>query len=225
MKAINEVLTPESLKMLALKTVVMDSNCIKTGCKEPPICFLMFENEYGFCCRKHFEISTFYHDGLDCFHTAPGCETRFTVYVGVETVYIYTYLDHSPIKQYTSFVSVIPSIRVGGGCKGDVVVIELKPGFYLLIADYLCVFKSLSEEKIERVYSYIDPKGVLNCCAIGNEMVYAFPHSDVTSHRFFEKRLYSNRIGTKHMFTDVDLDILLEEKPLNSTLVRYNNIT
>jgi len=140
--------------------------------------------------------------------------------VGSETVYIYTYLDRNPIKQYTGFVSVTPSIRVGGSHKGDVVVIELKTGFYLLIADYLCVFKSLSEEKIERVYSYIDPKGVLNCCAIGSEMVYAFPRSDVASHRVFEKRLYSNRIGTKHMFTDVDLDILLEEQPLDSNLVR-----
>jgi len=216
--------SPESLKMLALKTVITRADCIKTGCTDTPVCFLMFENEYGFCCRKHFEIPTFYHDGLDCFHTAPGCETRFTVYVGVETIYVYTYPDRQPISQYSGFAEVILSTRVGDEkkYKGDVVVIELKPGFYLLIADYLCVFESVSNEKIDRVYSYIDSKGVLHCCAVGSKMGYMFPNSDVYSHRVVEKRLYSNRIGTEFMFTDVDLDILLEEQPLDSNLVRYN---
>jgi len=219
-------MNPEELKVMCLKTVIPTLKCVKEGCLESPMCFLKFGDEYQVCCQRHFEISTFYHDGLSRYNTGKGNETRFTVYSGLKTAYLYTYPSHKPINRYVNIQRVIPSHRLSDNGESqhdpredvDAVLIKLKKGFYLLVANYLCVFES--EDEIRELYSCISESGSSLCCgAVGNEKVYIFPHEEPGSHYVVEKRFYPREMDWENIFSFQSTDILLNQRPLHSTLL------
>lgn len=211
---------PDELKLICLKTVIPTCQCIKTDCNEPPVAFLMLNDEFQACCRKHYEISTFYHDGFDCYHTAENSETRYTVYIGLETLYLYTHPGLHPVNRYNNVHKVILGRSAEREDNVDCILVELRKGFYLLIADYLCVFET--EDEILTLRSYYIGPGRICCFAIGKENVFNFPYYDPGSHYVTEKRSYPRETDWEKPVMFQSFDVLLNRRPLNSTLVKHN---
>lgn len=212
---------PENLKLLCLKTVITDCQCFKENCNELPISVTILENKIKVLCKKHYEHLIFNHEELDCYYTSESNTPQYAIYLGNNTVYIYNYPKLNPIIKYKNIKNVIFGKRFRKLDDIDCVLIEIKKGLYLLIADYICIFKT--KDEIKSLFSYKTEIDHLTCCAIGKEYVFYFPYYRPESHYMINKKFYPDDMNWEEKIIFQSIDTLSNQISFNSTLLHHEN--
>lgn len=169
---------PPQLKLCALEQVLKGLKCTKVGCAGVPMAFQVHGEEKAVWCQKHYEISTFYHDGLTQYNTLSGGHNQeHKIYVGENVIYIHNFDLNGRTIQYVDIKPFVGSSY--GEMEGNTVLFKKnKVNEYVWISNSMMTRTDFDENGIEdeivEYYSFVDKHNISHPVAVGTKNIY-FP--------------------------------------------------